>query len=57
MRRQNDEKHKKRVKALGDPASMTLLQPMPLKSRFFQMQFCSAKRQGQAMAFDVITIY
>jgi hypothetical protein len=27
--------HKRKLLALGDPASMTLLQPMPLKSRFF----------------------
>jgi hypothetical protein len=27
--------HKRKLLALGDSASMTLLQPMPLKSRFF----------------------
>jgi hypothetical protein len=30
---------------------------MPLKSRFLPDAVLSAKRHGQAMAFDVITIY
>jgi len=34
-----------------------LLQPMPTKSHVFkQVQFCSAKRHGQAMAFTIIAI-
>jgi len=47
---------KQKWMALGDSAPTTLLQPMPLKSRFLSDAVLPAKRHGQAMAFDVITL-
>jgi hypothetical protein len=44
--------------ALGDPAPTTLLQPLPLKSRFLRDAVLHAKRQGQAMAFgNIMQLY
>ena len=47
---------KRDIEALGDPAPTTCYS-LCRQSRvfFFQARFCTAKRQGQAMALDAIT--